>query len=255
MGKQVVPTAALVLVALWAASTVVSGDTPVVKSRPLASDSKIDGSPSDWPALTTVAPKVNVGVANDENTLRLIVSTTDPALFERLRVGGLLIYLDSKNKKSQLFAVSVPPLGGRVLPGEKVVPYLTYVQILGPQREEVHLIDPPQKFGIEAAAAMHDDAWYIEVALPLRAGEGRPYAVGAATNAKEIGLGLVTPDPPKPPKQKYSGPKGGGLGSWGIGGGASSYGGTPAPPPPMGQDQKPVKLKPVKVWTTVQLNK
>ena len=252
--RSVVVAAGLILAWILATPIAMTGETPVLKSAPPASTAKVDGSPDDWPALTVVAPKVSVGVANDDRTLRLIVSTTDPVLFERLRTGGLLIYLDPKNRKAQTFAVFVPPLGGRVLPGEKVVPYLTYLQILGPERDEAHLIDPPSKFGIEAAAAMHDDAWYIEVSLPLRSGDGQPYAVNAAANAREIGLGLVTPDPPKPGKEPNRGPRGGGLGSWGIGGASGgSYGSMPPPQPGQPQDNKKDKPKPVKVWTTIEL--
>jgi hypothetical protein len=248
--------AASAIACVLAASLAASGETPVLKSQPLKSLSKVDGSPADWPALTVVAPKVSVGVANDDTTLRLMVSTTDTALFDRLRLGGLLIYLDPKNKKAETFAVFVPPLGGRVLPGEKVVPYLTYVEVLGPEKDEVHLIDSPPKFGIQAAAAMHDDAWYIEVALPLRTGEGQPYAIGAAANAKEIGLGLVTPDPPKPAKDPNRGPRGGGFGSWGIGAGSGSYGSMPPPMPGQGQDKKDKDAnKPVKLWATIELTR
>jgi hypothetical protein len=233
----------------------VIGQAPIIKSASPTADAKVDGSPDDWPALTVVAPKVSVGVANDDRTLRLIVSTTDTALFERLRTGGLLIYLDSKNRRAQTFAVFVPPLGGHELPGERVVPRLTYVEIFGPEKDEAHVIDPPSKFGIQAAAAVHDDAWYIEVALPLRAGDGQPYAVGATENTREIGLGLVTPDPPKPAKQP--GPRGGGMGSWGFGGASGgTYGSMPPPMPGQPQDKKDKDAnKPVKLWTTIELAK
>lgn len=251
-GRLTVVAAGSVLAWLLVASVAVTGETPVLKSATLHSTAKIDGSPDDWPALTLVAPKVSVGVANDDRTLRLIVSTTDPALFERLRTGGLLIYLDPKNRRSQTFAVFVPPLGGHELPGERVVPRLTYVEVFGPEKDEAHVIDPPAKFGIHAAAAVHDDAWYIEVALPLRAGDGQPYAVGAAADAREIGIGLVTPDPPKQ-KEKDRGPRGGGMGSWGFGGATGgTYGSMPPPMQPQDKKDKDAN-KPVKLWTTIEL--
>lgn len=251
--RAAVVAAASVLAGLLGTSIAATTETPVLKSTTPSTTAKVDGSPDDWPSLTVVAPKVSVGVANDDRTLRLIVSTTDPVLFERLRVGGLLIYLDPKNRRAQTFAIFVPPLGGRVLPGEPVVPYLTYVQVLGPEKDEVHLIDPPSKFGIQAAAAAHDGAWFIEVALPLRAGDGQPYAVGVEDKTREIGLGLVTPDPPKPSKE-HTGPRGGGLGSWGIGMGSGGYGSMPPPMPGQPQDKKDAD-KPVKLWTTIELAK
>jgi hypothetical protein len=233
-------------------TSALAGAQDDLKSRWSMSDMKVDGSPADWPALQTIAPKVTAAAANDGTTLRLIVATNDPTICARLLVGGLMVYVDPKNKKAQNFAIRVPPLGGKPLPGERVKPYLTYVGVFGPEKDEMHLVDPPSQYGIEAAAGVQDDTWYIELSLPLRAGAGQPYAPGVTAGTKAIGLGLVTPDPPKPPADDRGGGRGG-AGSWGFGGFGSAYGGGAGPPPPRNANAKDALGKPVKVWTTIEL--
>jgi hypothetical protein len=243
----------LVVLGVVLASVGVSGAGETLKSLWITNEMKVDGSPAEWPALPPIAPKVTAAAANDDRMLRLVVATADPTICGRLRVTGLMVYVDPKNRKMQNFAIRVPPLGGKPLPGEPVKPHLTYVGVFGPARDEMHLVDPPSKYGIEAAAGVHDDTWYIELALPLRAGEGQPYAPGVAANARVIGLGLVTPDPPKPPPDPRGGGQGGG-GTWGFGGYGGGYGGA-APIPPGSKDRDNALGKPVKVWTTIELAK
>ena len=79
----------------------------------------------------TIAEKVTAGVSNDDQRLRLVVATPDPMIIERLQIAGLMVYVDPKNRKSQAWAVRVPPLG-RVLRGEKPDPHVTYVEVFGP---------------------------------------------------------------------------------------------------------------------------
>jgi hypothetical protein len=234
---------------LAAATTFGAADS--LKSRWRTEDMKVDGAVEDWPALAPIAPKVEAGAANDGNILRLVITTTDPAIHQRLMLGGLMVYLDPKNKKAQTFAIRVPPLGGRPLPGEApVAQRITYVGVFGPAKDEMHVVELPSTNGIEAAARSHDGTWCIELGLPLRTGEGQPYAPGVAPGQKVIGLGLVTPDPPKPPSD---GKRGGAFGGLSGGFGGATYGsGGGAPVPPGGNRDNP-NGKPVKVWTTIEL--
>ena len=183
--------------ALALASTAVFGAPDTLKSQWRSGDMKVDGGIDEWPKLATIAPKVQAAAANDGDVLHLVITTSDPTIRERLMISGVLVYLDPKNKKAQTFAIRVPPMGGRPLPGEPPpTPRITYVEVFGPGKDEMHLVELPSKNGIEAAAGVHDGDWYIEIALPLRASEGQPYAPGVAPGQKVIGLGLVTPDPP-----------------------------------------------------------
>jgi len=242
----------LVTLAVVLASATLVGAADTVQSRWLTDDMKVDGAPAEWPALETIAPNVTVAAANDGSELHLVIATNDPTLCGRLLVAGLMVYVDPKNGKSQNFAIRVPPLGGKPLPGERLRPYLTYVGVFGPARDEMHLVDPPSKYGIEAAVGVTDDTWYIEIAIPLRAGDGQPYAPGVAPGQKLISLGLVTPDPPKDAPDGRRGGGGGLLSGLAGGFGGSTYGNPGAPPPTGGKRENPLG-KPVKVWTTIEL--
>lgn len=234
------------------ASPAVFGADGSVKSRWRTDDMKVDGGIDEWPKLATIAPKVQVAAANDGSVLHLVITTSDPTIRERLMISGVLVYLDPKNKKAQTFAIRVPPMGGRPLPGEPPpTPHITYVGVFGPNKDEMHLVDLPSKNGIEAAAGVHDGDWYIEIGLPLRTSEGQPYAPGVAVGQKVIGLGLVTPDPPKPPSSGERG-RGGAFGGLSGGWGGSQYGSGGGVRPP-GSDKDNSKGKPVKVWTTIEL--
>jgi hypothetical protein len=235
------------------ACTIAVGAQSALKSLWRSSDVKAEGAAADGPALTPIAEKVTAGVSNDDRQLRVVVATPDPMIIERLQLAGLMVYVDPKNRKSQAWAVRVPPLG-RVLRGEKPDPHVTYVEVFGPGKDEMHLVHPPWTEGIEAAARIQDGTWYIEVGMPLRTSEGQPYAPGIQSNQRVIGLGLVTPDPPKSPER--GGPGSGGYGGSGVSGGLGGYGGYPGrmgPLPPPGPGRAKPTNKPVKVWTSIEL--
>lgn len=252
------------------ASAVAFGAGDSLKSRWRTEDMKVDGKADDWPALVSVTKELAIAAANDGDQLRLVITTGDQAARTRLMVSGLLVYLDPTGKKGETFAIRVPPLGGRPMPGERAAdPKISYVEVLGPAKDELHIVELPSSMGIEAAAGSHEGLWILELAIPLRVAEGRPYAVGIAAAQSVIGIGLVTPDPPKQTSSSERGRGGYGGGSGGYGGGGyggggyggggyggggyGGRGGQGGMPPSGDFSERNPDGKAIKAWTVIEL--
>jgi hypothetical protein len=261
-------------------STVISAADVTVKSQPLSPQHNVDGLITDWETLTTVTEKVTVAAANDTDRIMLAIVTSDPEMKQRLLGAGLVIYLDVNGKKSERFGVRIPPAGGvgghsgrgGMGPGAPPdtldpeapgaggrgrLPAITYVEVIGPEEHELHIVDLLDRKGFAAARADNQGTLAIEVNIPLRVADGVPYAPAVSGMPKIIGLGLVTPDVPA----EYRGGGGGGrVGGGGVGisggrggmqGGGGGMGrGEPGGMSPGGHVSQGKSLK---IWTTVSM--
>lgn len=236
----------LVVGAVLTVSVAARGDGPVI-SRWRTDDIRVDGVMSDWTALTFVTKEVAMAVANDREHLYLVVSTSDPAVRGTIMRAGLTVYVDPKGKKGQAFGLRVPPLGSRLAPGSTPpshggAPLLSYFDVMGPSDDDVQRVQADEPMGLELMVGTHQGTFFVEMKVPFTRGDGRPYAPGVELARGPIGLGIVTPEPPRQARPEGRAGRGGRGGMSGGGAGGRRPGGRAG-----------VAGKAVKVWTTVVL--
>jgi len=225
--------------ALLMAGVVARASDPV-HSRWRTEDVRIDGVMTDWSQLTFVSREVSTSVVNDRQDLYLIVATSDPAVIQQLTIAGLAVYLDAKGGKRQTFGVRIPPLGSRLTAGdapsgEGDPPILSYFDVLGPGEDDLRRVEVDEPTGIELRIGHRDGTFVLEVKVPFVTAAGRPYAPGINVEKGDVGLGIVTPDPPRVANARAGG--GGGRGGRLGGGGGPRL----------------QRGKAVKIWTTIVL--
>jgi hypothetical protein len=231
--------AALLVVA---AGVSVRADDPV-HSRWRTGDVLIDGVTSDWPEQTFISKEVSTSVVNDDKDLYLLVATADPRVILQLKRAGLMVYLDPKGGRGQTFGVRIPPLGSRLEPanipleGQATLPILSYFDVIGPGRDDLQRVHVDEGAGIDLRVGTAGGAFFLELRVPFVTGPGRQFAPGIELTRGEVGLGIVTPEPPRVARPAGRGGRGGGMI---IGGGG-------APNEPKGKD--------VEVWTKILLAK
>lgn len=234
----------LMVGAVLTVSVAARNDDPVT-SRWRTDDIRVDGVMTDWPALTFVTKEVAMAVANDREHLYLVVSTSDPAVLGMIMRAGLAVYVDPKGKKGQAFGLRIPPLGSRLAPGSTPpglgdAPLLSYFDVMGPSDDDAQRVQADEPMGLELMVGNHQGTFFVEMKVPFTRGDGRPHAPGVELERGLIGLGIVTPEPPRQAR-----PERGRAGRGGMSGGAAG-GGRPGGP-------AGVAGKAVKVWTTVVL--
>ena len=218
-------------------------DNPV-QSHWRTDDLRIDGVMTDWPGQTFVSKEVATSVVNDAQDIYILVATSDSAVTLQLTRAGLVVYLDPKGGKGRTFGIRIPPLGSRLAPGnaptggEDEPPVLTYFDVMGPGADDMRKVELAEGTGIDLRIGSHDGTAFLELKVPFATGTGRPYAPGITLAKGEVGLGIVTPDPPRTVR-----PDRGGRGGVYSGGGIGV--GMPAPP----------KGKAINIWTKVLLAK
>lgn len=225
------------------ASAPLGADDPV-QSHWRTDDLRIDGVMTDWPAQTFVSREVATSVVNDAQDIYILVATANPAVNLQLTRAGLAVYLDPKGGRGRAFGIRIPPLGSRLAPGnaptggEDEPPVLSYFDVMGPGADDMRQVELAEGTGIDLRIGSHDGMFFLELKVPFVTGTGRPYAPGITLAKGEVGLGIVTPEPPRMAR-----PGRGGRGSVYSGGGFGM--GMPSPP----------KGKEVNIWTKVLLAK
>ena len=225
------------------AATAVRADDPV-QSHWRTDDLRIDGLITDWPAQTFVSKEVAASVVNDAQDIYILVATSDPAVTLQLTRAGLAVYLDPKGGRGRAFGIRIPPLGSRLAPGNAPVggedepPVLSYFDVMGPGADDMRKVELAEGTGIDLRIGSDDGTFFLELKVPFATATGRPYAPGITLAKGEVGLGIVTPDPPRTARTGR-----GGRGSVYSGGGY----GVSMPSPPKG--------KAVSIWTKVLLAK
>lgn len=228
------------------------GAVDAINSRWRTEDMKVDGAINEFAALTSIQQGVAATAANDGEVLHLVMTVSDPAVRQRLMVAGVIVYLDASNKKRETFGIRLPRLAGPPVPDEPPPsPKLTYLEVIGPGKDELHIVELNEASGLEAAVGSHEGSLVLELLVPLRVRSGWPHAPGVAIGQKVLGLGLVTRDPPTPRGR-------GGEGRGGRpGGGGGRGGGMPGGPMGRGGDEPGARGsmtgKALKAWTSVLL--
>ena len=172
-----------------------------------------------------------------------------------------------------------PPQGGPGGPGGPAVGAITSIEVLGASKDDKRRFELAyaRTIGLDAAARVAEGVLVYELRVPLAVTEAQPYGVKSSPGAT-IGLGIETSQPPEPTGGRFGGagaktgtggdPTGGGGGGRGGlpppgmgGGGAGGMGGGGGQPggmgggPPGGGREGMREVKPIKVWTVVQLAK
>ena len=234
--------AVLLSLAVLIAATPVRADDPV-QSHWRSDDLRvvIDGVMTDWPGQVFVSKEVSTSVVNDAQDIYILIATSNPAVNLQLTRAGLAIYLDPKGGKSQRFGIRIPPIGSRLEPGNAPTsaddpPVLSYFDVIGPGTDDMKKVELADGTGIDLRIGSHDGTFFLELKVPFATATGQPYAPGITLAKREVGLGIVTPDPQRVGRPSRGG-RGGGFSGGGMGIGMPS----------------PAKGKAIDIWTKVLL--
>ena len=133
-------------------------------------------------------------------------------------------------------------------PPEPPQPTITYIELLGPGKDDRRRLDLSPESEITVAAAVNEGTLLYEFRLPLAAASAAQPGIGAKMD-RPVGLGLQTPklEVPQGGVQSGGGGRGGrgGFGRGGRGGGGFGDGGM--------RGRGPMQMKELKLWTTLAL--
>jgi hypothetical protein len=123
-------------------------------------------------------------------------------------------------------------------------PEFTYVEILGPGKDDRRRIELSAESDIAAAGQIDNGTLFFEIKIPLGAATGsRPHSLTMALD-RPLGLGLETPRLESPQRGQRGGQ--GGLGEMGRRGGGGASGGRGG-----GMRARSPEQRELKLWTTV----
>jgi hypothetical protein len=241
---------------------------PALTSRWKTSDQeiKIDGLINDWSELLAFDENIAVAAVNDDRNLYLAITARDQQRRRQLLAAGVIVWLDAKGGKKKSWGIRIPGAGFRrpggrpgsgangdpdiQRPGEQSQPELTYVELLGPGKDDRRRIELSGQSMIAAGAALETDILLYELKIPLTAGPDAFVPVPG----RPVGLGIHTPKLERPERGQREGGRGGGMGGrrggmGGRGGGRGGGGGAGRGMRGAGADG----MKELKVWTKLTL--
>ena len=265
-----------------------------VAARPLAAPARmisgaaskitIDGNVDEWPQLEPLdETHVSAAAQNDGRNLYLLIATSDQARRRQLLAAGVIVWLDADGGKKHNFGIRIPGMlfsgfaGGRRGPRNEMppppdfgegrqVPSLSYVEIVGPGKDDRRRLELDAVRSIQAARSQTAGTLTLELQIPLQRNDASEHAIGARAGSV-IGLGLETPKIERP-EEPPPGPGGGGGHGGGMGGGMGGHGGCGGGrggmgggmgggrgggPRGGGGGERGEHADPMKYWTTVQL--
>jgi hypothetical protein len=241
---------------------------PSIASRWRDKEIVTDGRIAEWTELTSFEGGVSVAAFNDERDLFLAIATSDPLRRRHFLAAGLIIWLDPAGGKRQSYGIRIPG-AGMALDGQRPMrsrdedsqdarglrqPDLTYIELIGPKKDDRRRIQLSAESGISAGARVEDGTLLYEIRVPHGAASASDlHALGARLD-RPLGLGLQTPKLERDQRAQRSpggmgGIGGGGRGRGGMGGRGS--GGTRGRAGSAGQ--RPEQMKALNLWTTVNL--
>jgi len=162
-----------------------------------------------------------------------------------------------------------PSQGGPGGPGGPAIGAITSIAVLGASKDDKRRFELAyaRTIGLDVAARVAEGVLVYELRVPLSVTEAQPYGVKSSPGAT-IGLGIETAELARPEGRGEGGgrgrggmgggPPGGGGGGGGGGMGGGMGGGQPGGMgggPPGGGREGMREMKPIKVWTVVQLAK
>ncbi len=210
----------------------------------------VDGRNEDWQGRLGFLkePPALIGFLNDESSLYVCFTTTDPVLKARLFRQGLTIWIDPTGGKHKTLGIKFAPAfgpsaegrgprpageargdeerpappEGRALQGGSAPPAGLSIKLQG-QKEWIPVPDDETR-GLDVRLEANEALAVFEMRIPLFTTEKTPYAAGAVTG-KPLGVGFETEKP------EFSKGRGGDVGGEGPGGGGGGRGGFGGPPP------------------------
>lgn len=166
-----------------------------------------------------------------------------------------------------------PPQGGPGGPGGPAVGAITSIEVAGSSKDDKRRFELAyaRTIGLDVAARVAEGVLVYELRVPLSVTEAQPYGVKSSPGST-IGLGIETAELARPegrgegggrgrggmgggPPVGGGGGMGGGMGGGGMTGGGGGQPGGMGGGPPGGGREGMRELKPIKVWTVVQLAK
>jgi len=250
------------------AATFAAAAMPAVTSTWKSQDIVIDGSIKKWPVLTSLPDGIAAAAVNDADNLYLAIVTSDLDRLRQIGSSGVTVWFDPAGGTKEVFGIRIPATG-TARPGDRFAgagddapsrerpqPKVTYVELLGPGKNDARRIELGAEDSIAAAAANNDGTLLVEVKVPIGKGpKDFPYGIGA-TGDRPVGLGIQAPKAGS--TQDGSSSNGGRGGSGGFGGrggrgGRGGYGGGGTGG--MMQNGSRSQAKELKVWTTLTLAK
>ena len=222
---------------------------PVRMNSAAASTITIDGHVDEWPQLEPLEEThVSAAAQNDGRNLYLLIATSDQARRRQLLAAGVIVWLDADGGKKRNFGIRIPGMlfsgaaGGRHGPHNEMpppdlgearqAPPLSYVEIVGPGKDDRRRLELDATRSIQAARSQTAGTLTLELQIPLQRNDASEHAIGARAGSV-IGLGLETPKierPEGPPPAAggagghHGGGMGGGMGGHGGGGGGGGGG-------------------------------
>jgi hypothetical protein len=220
------------------AATVFAATTPAVVSVWVDSDMSVDGVNSEWPVMTPLGEGVAVAARNNNTDLYLAVATSDLYRRRQFSSSGFILWLDSAGGKKTSYGVRIPGIGAppsqygdsryaaESVPSREVpLPKLTYVELLGPNKDEQRRLELAVAHEIEAAVGMNEGTLFYEMRLPLaRRSAEFPYGVDVKPGSP-LGIGIESAKVEHAEQGRHGGGEPGGGGSGGGGRGGGGFGG------------------------------
>jgi hypothetical protein len=254
----------------------------------------IDGKLPEWssPLVTLGSTPVSLGVRNDGQSVYVALTSSDQATRLMLGAAGFTVWMDPSGREKKPFGITVPPamaggpgMRGRGPRGDQqgqppaeagqergpggpqgpAVGTITSIEVVGPGKDDKRRLELAyaRTIGLDVAARMAEGVLVYELRVPLAVTEAQPYGVKSAPGAI-IGLGIETAKLQPSGGRGEEGGRGGtggrppggggGMGGGGMGGGGGQRGGMGGGPPGGGREGMR-EIKPIKVWTIVQLAK
>ena len=221
----------------------------------------IDGDAEDWNgALSYVAKdRLFVGFMNDRDNLFIGLTREGEGRPGPARPEPWTIWFDPAGGTKRTF-------GLRIAPGEPPGPErdegeapggAAELEWLGPGGNVVRRFstEAAAEMGLEVREGRAGGASVLEIKIPLRASEGRPFAVGVKGSEAVVGVGIFSSRPDllgRPRGPEGMGGRPGGV-PGGVGGGAAIGGPEGGMRGAMRPNLDPDLSKPVKVWARVRL--
>ena len=200
----------------------------------------IDGSSSDWTALTTVeTPSLSLGARNDGENLYLCLSTTDPDLQMQILFAGFTVWFPSTHEGARPFGLQFPLRQDRPVRIEDrdqfeamflaFEPRMSSLLILeGSERQQFPVLQTP---GIKVRIGLANGLLTYELKVPLISSPAIPYAAVPGTD-RTVSVSFETSAPDRDQLQTGS-TRPGRSGRRGPGGGPTSSIGGPDTPQPL----------------------
>jgi hypothetical protein len=232
---------------------------PLISSGSLDGHIVVDGDQSDWRGSLQPFGEApfSVQAVNDGQDLYLRLTASTPEVRREITRFGLTVWFDPKGGSNKTFGIRYPVVeepfdeyqnerhggshggggsgtgstsGERPHPPEGAAENDSQpdgsdrVDVLGPGKHDARSSTRDHLEGVAVAMRVNQGTLSYELKVPLKTGEGRPYAIGTSAG-KSIGIGFETPKV-NPPASASRGGYGGGGGGYGGGGyGRGGYGG------------------------------